>query len=124
MTSAPACRAACSSGRKYSYPGVRNDDVLAREAVGIVFAEAEADVQAAQRTGIIAEGGEVGFLVAQRDLRAECGELFDALFVADARADEGDFFALHERAQLFDRQHGVPLSGGAQPAKRIVFPSP
>ena len=108
-------------GAEILVPRRAHDDVLAREAVGIMFAEAEADVQAAQRTGIIAEGGEVGFLVAQRDLRAERGELFDALFVADAAPMKATFLPCTSARSCSIGSMGFPFPAGRSPPNALFF---
>ena len=70
-----------------------------------MLAQAQADMQAAQRVCIRAEILKGLFLIAERDLRAQLHKLFDAALVADARTDKGNLFALDKILQLFDRQH-------------------
>ena len=82
-----------------------HDDVLPGEAVGIMLAQAQIHLQAAQRVGVVTEVVQALFLVAERDLRAQLDELLNAALVADARTDKGNLFALNKILQLFDRQH-------------------
>ena len=72
-----------------------HNDILPGKAVGVMFAQTQADIQTAQGFGVVAEVLYGFFLVAQRDLRAHLHELFQAALVADARADKGNLFALN-----------------------------
>ena len=71
-----------------------HNDILPGKAVGVMLAQTQADVQAAQGFGVLAEVLHGFFLVAQRDLRAHLHKLFQAALVADTRADKGNLFAL------------------------------
>ena len=82
-----------------------HDDVLPGETVGVMLAQAQGHVQAAQRVGVVAKVLDGFFLVAQRNLRAQFYKLLNAALVADTGTDKGNFFALNKFFQLFDRQH-------------------
>ena len=71
-----------------------HNDILPGTAVGVMLAQTQADVQAAQGFGVLAEVLYGFFLVAQCDLRAHLHKLFQAALVADTRADKGNLFAL------------------------------
>ena len=86
--------------------GGTQDDVLPGKAVGIPLAKTQTHAQAAQGLGIRAEGFQIGVSGHREgDLRPEGGELFNAGFVADAGADEGDLLAGDHSPQTFDRLH-------------------
>ena len=88
-----------------------------------MFAQAQADVQAAEGFGIVAKILQRFLLVAEGDLSAQLHKLPDALLVADTGADKGNFFAPDKLLQLFnglhddssfgvwDRRQGRPLPG-------------
>ena len=88
-----------------------HDDVLPGEAVGIMLAQTQIHLQAAQRVGVVTEVVQALFLVAERDLRAQLDKLLNAALVADARTDKGNLFALNKLLQLLDRQHKYLSSG-------------
>ena len=74
-----------------------------------MFTQAQVHLQAAEGIGVVAEGLQIGFLVAEGDLGTQGGKLFDARFVADTGPDEGHIFAGDHRPQTFDWQHTKPL---------------
>ena len=82
-----------------------HDDILPGETVGVMLAQAQGHIQAAQRVGVIAKILDGFFLVTQRDVCAQFHKLLNAAFMADTGTDKGNFFALDKFLQLFDRQH-------------------
>ena len=85
--------------------GGAHDDILPRKPIGIVFAQAQVDIQPAQCVGIIAEGFQRFFLVTEGHIGPHGHKLLNALFVADAGPDKGNFFALNQLFELFNRLH-------------------
>ena len=87
--------------------GGTHDDVLSGKPVGVMLAQTQRNVQAAQRVGVAAKILQRFFLVAEGHLRPHLHKLRDALFMADACADEGDLFAPDQGLQLFHWQHTI-----------------
>ena len=77
-----------------------HDDVLTLEAVQIVLAQAQVNAQLPDGGGIIAKILYALLLVTQGDVCSQLHELPDERLMADACADEGNFFALDELGQF------------------------
>ena len=91
--------------------GGAHNDILALEAVQIVFAKAQVDAQFPDGCSVIAKVLHALFLVAQGHMSAQFHKLLDEGLVADACADKGNLFALNKLLQLLDRQHKYLSSG-------------
>jgi len=77
-----------------------HDDVLALEAVQIIFAQAQADAQLLDGGSVVAEVLHALFLVAQGDVCPQLHELLDEGLVADTGTDEGHLLAFDQIDKL------------------------
>ena len=80
--------------------GGPQDDILALEAVHVVFTQAQMDTQAADGVGVFAKLLHRFLFITEGHLGPQPHKLLNQGLVADTCADEGDLFPAHQRGKL------------------------